>query len=118
MAWIILTIAGLSEIVWAFGLKHSKGFTDPLWSIITILFIILSFFLFAKAMKKIPIGTAYAAFTGIGAAGTAIISMIFLQEEKGLLKVLFLCLLIGGIIGLKVTTNDEADAEIKKQKEG
>lgn len=112
MPWILLLIAGLSEIVWAFGLKYSKGFTEPIWSIVTILFIFLSFFLFAKAMKSIPIGTAYAVFTGIGAAGTAIISMLFLNEEAGFLKIMFLFLLISGIIGLKVTSVEKKEEKI------
>jgi len=106
MPWILLFLAGLSEIVWAFGLKNSSGFTDPLWSAVTIFFIVVSFILFAKAMRTIPIGTAYAVFTGIGAAGTVVISMLFLNESCGFLKILFLCLLIGGIIGLKMTVSE------------
>ncbi|WP_338450780.1 multidrug efflux SMR transporter [Niallia oryzisoli] len=106
MPWVLLLLAGLSEIVWAFGLKYSNGFTDPVWSAVTIFFIMVSFLLFARAMKTIPVGTAYAVFTGIGAAGTVVISMLFLNEPGGLLKILFLCLLIGGIIGLKMTVGE------------
>ncbi|WP_071396447.1 DMT family transporter [Bacillus tuaregi] len=113
MPWVLLLLAGLSEIVWAFGLKYSEGFTNPLWSAVTIFFILVSFLLFAKAMKTIPVGTAYAVFTGIGAAGTVIISMMLLNESGGFLKIFFLSLLIGGIIGLKMTMGEnEQEKEI------
>ncbi|PLR77313.1 ligand-binding protein SH3 [Bacillus sp. V3-13] len=107
MAWFYLLLAGLSEIGWAFGLKYSKGFTEPVPTVMTIMLIIVSFILFAKAMKTIPIGTAYAVFTGIGAAGTALIGMVFLGEPAGWLKVMFISLLLGGIIGLKLSSNDK-----------
>lgn len=103
MAWFYLILAGLSEIVWAYGLKMTHGFTDVVWSIITILFMIVSFFLFGKAMKTISIGTAYAVFTGIGAAGTAVIGILFLEESANTLKIISLIVLIGGIIGLKLS---------------
>ncbi|WP_099223467.1 DMT family transporter [Listeria costaricensis] len=102
MAWFYLILAGLSEIVWAFGLKESHGFTVLSWSLLTILFLFVSFALFAKAMKKIPIGSAYAVFTGIGAAGTALVGMLFLNESAGFWKILSLLVLIVGIIGLKL----------------
>lgn len=108
MAWMYLFIAGLSEIGWAFGLKHSNGFTEPLPSAVTVILIIFSFILFAKAMKTIPIGTAYAVFTGIGAAGTVVVEMIIFHHVGGT-KLFFLGMLIAGIIGLKLTTGDETD---------
>jgi quaternary ammonium compound-resistance protein SugE len=114
MAWIYLFVAGLSEIAWAFGMKYSDGFTKPVPSIITVLLIIFSFILFAKAMKTIPIGTAYAVFTGIGAAGTVVVEMIF-AHHIGMTKLFFLALLIAGIIGLKLTSGSEN--EMAKEKE-
>lgn len=102
MAWIYLLLAGLTEIVWALGLKYSEGFTPIPISIVTIIFMIISFFLFALVLKEIPIGTAYAIFTGIGAAGTALIGILFLNEAKDFLKLFSLALLIGGLVGLKV----------------
>ncbi|MCD7937398.1 MAG: multidrug efflux SMR transporter [Tannerellaceae bacterium] len=102
MYWIYLILAGLSEIVWAYGLKLSHGFTEPVWSAITVFFMFISFFLFAKAMKAISIGTAYAVFTGIGAAGTAVVGILFLGEEINILKTLSLFVLIAGITGLKL----------------
>ncbi|MBM7702405.1 DMT family transporter [Metabacillus iocasae] len=111
MGWIYLIIGGITEIVWAIGLKYSHGFTETVPSIVTIVFITISFYLFAKSLSMIPIGTAYAAFTGIGAAGTAIIGMIFLNEGTSIGKIFFLTLMIFGIIGLKLVSNDEPKAE-------
>jgi len=111
MAWFYLILAGLSEIVWAYGLKMTHGFTDLMWSVITIVFMIVSFFLFARAMRIIPIGTAYAVFTGIGAAGTALIGILFLEESANLLKVISLLVLIGGIVGLKLADKKSKEKE-------
>jgi quaternary ammonium compound-resistance protein SugE len=102
VAWIYLLIAGITEIVWAIGLKEAHGFTVLLPSLITLVFIVVSFFLFAKAMEKIPIGTAYAIFTGIGAAGTAIVGILVFDEGAGVGKLFFLTLLLVGIVGLKL----------------
>lgn len=112
MAWILLIIAGLTEIVWAIGLKEAHGFTELVPSIVTIIFLIVSFFLFAKAMKTIPIGTAYAIFTGIGAAGTAIIGIIWFGEEVSAGKLLFLFVLLFGIIGLKLVDDEDEEEAI------
>lgn len=110
MAWMLLVIAGLTEIIWAIGLKEAHGFTELIPSIVTIIFLIVSFFLFAKAMKTIPIGTAYAIFTGIGAAGTAIVGIIWFQEEISVGKLFFLFVLLFGIIGLKLVDDEEEAA--------
>lgn len=110
MAWIYLIIGGILEIGFALGLKFSKGFT-ALWpSIATIVTISLSFFFFSQAMKKIPVGTAYAIFTGIGASGIAVVGMAFLGENVSLLKLIFIALLLICIIGLKLTSN-QSDRE-------
>ncbi|MBF0575340.1 DMT family transporter [Dysgonomonas sp. GY617] len=111
MAWLYLILAGLSEIVWAYGLKAAHGFTDVKWSLITLFFMIISFYLFARAMRAIPIGTAYAVFTGIGAAGTAIIGILFLNEGTSFLKIFSLTLLILGIIGLKLAKDEKTEAK-------
>ncbi|MBM7694575.1 quaternary ammonium compound-resistance protein SugE [Peribacillus deserti] len=113
MAWIYLLIAGLTEIIWAFGLKYSYGFTEAVPSIITVLFMVISFYLFSKSITAIPIGTAYAVFTGIGAAGT-VIAGIFLGETLSFLKVVFLIVLLSGIIGLKMTTTDVSEEKGEK----
>ena len=103
MAWVFLFIAGLLEIVFALGLKYSEGFTR-LWP--TLAFVagaIGSFFLLSTALRTLPVGTAYAVWTGIGAAGTAIIGMLALGESRDPLKTLSLALLVAGIIGLRLT---------------
>ena len=111
MAWFLLLLAGLSEIVWAYGLKMTHGFTHLEWSIITIAFMIVSFLLFGKAMQKIPMGTAYAVFTGIGAAGTAVVGIVYLQEDTNPLKIVSLLLIIGGIVGLKLLDDKNGKEE-------
>lgn len=101
MSWIYLLIAGLLEIVWAVGLKYTNGFSRFWPSVATICAMIASFAFLAPALKSIPIGTAYAVWTGIGAAGTAIIGIAFLGESRELLRILCLALIVTGIVGLK-----------------
>jgi quaternary ammonium compound-resistance protein SugE len=101
MAWTCLVIAGLLEIVWAIGLKYTEGFSKLWPSIVTIGAMIASFNLLATALKTIPVGTGYAVWTGIGAAGTAIIGMAFLGESREILRILCLLLIVAGIVGLK-----------------
>ena len=104
MAWIYLFIAGLFEVVWAIGLKYSHGFTKLIPSIVTIGGMIISFYLLALATKTLPIGTAYAVWTGIGALGTVILGIVFFHEPLNLMRVLFLFLILIGILGLKLTS--------------
>ncbi|WP_273836076.1 DMT family transporter [Guptibacillus sedimenti] len=106
MAWIYLVIGGLMEVLWAIGLKYSDGFTNPMISLLTILGIVTSFYFFARALKYLPVGTAYAIFTGLGAAGTAVIGMMFLNESISLMKIFFIILLISSIIGLKLNAKE------------
>ncbi|MEK4230540.1 DMT family transporter [Solibacillus sp. FSL H8-0538] len=103
MAWIYILMAGLLEIVWVIGLKYSHGFTKIIPSIVTVVIIILSFFLLSKALHSIPLGTGYAIFTGLGTVGTVVTGMLFLGETINPLKVFFLALMILGIIGIKVS---------------
>jgi quaternary ammonium compound-resistance protein SugE len=100
-AWFYLILAGICEIGWAFGLKYSEGFTKPVISIVTVVVMILSFVLLAQAMKTLPLGTAYAIWTGIGAAGAAILGMFFLNEPKELMRIICLMMIIAGVVGLK-----------------
>jgi quaternary ammonium compound-resistance protein SugE len=104
MAWIYLFIAGIFEIVWAIGLKYSNGFSKPIPSAITIVGMLISFYLLAQATKSLPIGTSYAIWTGIGALGTVIFGIIFFHEPINMLRALFLAFLLIGILGLKLTT--------------
>lgn len=108
MAWMYLVMGGLLEVLWAIGLKYSDGFSHPLISVLTIIGIAMSFYFFAKALKYLPVGTAYAIFTGLGAAGTAIIGMVYLNESVSLIKVFFILLLISSIVGLKLNSKEEA----------
>lgn len=105
MAWGILFVAGLLEMAWAIFLKQSAGFTRPGPTIGFVISLFLSMFLLAQALKTLPVGTAYAVWTGIGAAGTAIVGMLWLGESREILKLVSLVMLVAGIIGLRVTSS-------------
>ncbi len=107
MAWIYLVIAGLLEIAWAIGLKFTHGFTRLGPSVVTIAIMIASFGLLAAALKHIPVGTGYAVWTGIGAAGTAIIGMAFLGESRDLARIFCITLIVAGVVGLKLASPSE-----------
>ena len=102
MAWVFLIAAGLCEIFWAVGLKRSEGFTKVWTSVWTVALMILSFVLLSVAMRRLPLGTAYAVWTGIGAVGTVIWGMAFMGEPRDTPRVLCIMLIICGIVGLKV----------------
>ena len=104
MAWVYLTAAGLFEIGWAIGLKYSDGFSKPVPSLITVAAMAMSIWLLSVAMKTIPVGTAYAVWTGIGAVGVAILGMILFGESREILRITCLFLIIAGIIGLKLVS--------------
>lgn len=104
MPWVFLTIAGLFEIGWAVGLKYSDGFSRPLPSLLTVVAMAFSLWLLALAMKTIPVGTAYAVWTGIGAVGVAILGMVLFGESREFLRILCLFLIIAGIVGLKLVS--------------
>ncbi|WON77259.1 quaternary ammonium compound efflux SMR transporter SugE [Serratia sp. UGAL515B_01] len=105
MAWIVLICAGLLEIVWAVGLKYTQGFTRLTPSLITIVAMIASMILLAHAMKTLPAGTAYAVWTGIGAVGAAVMGMVLLGESTNIMRILSLCLIVAGILGLKFSSH-------------
>ena len=102
MAWINLFIAGIFEIGWAVGLKYTNGFTRLWPSVITVTGMVLSFYFLSAAVKSIPIGTAYAIWTGIGAVGTAILGIILFGESKEFIRIFFIFLIVVGIVGLKI----------------
>lgn len=104
MAWILLVLAGLLEIVWAVGLKYAEGFTKPLATVVTVVAMAGSVFLLGLAARELPIGTAYAVWVGIGAIGTAIFGIVLLSDPTNAGRLLFLGLLLVSIVGLKVTT--------------
>ncbi|EPR9733995.1 quaternary ammonium compound efflux SMR transporter SugE [Enterobacter bugandensis] len=105
MSWIILFIAGLLEVVWAIGLKYTHGFTRLTPSVITVTAMIVSIFLLSWAMRSLPVGTAYAVWTGIGAVGAAITGILLLGESASLARIASLALIVAGIIGLKLSTH-------------
>jgi quaternary ammonium compound-resistance protein SugE len=104
MAWIILVVAGLLEVVWAVGLKYTQGFTRLWPSVATITAIVLSMSLLGLAVRTLPIGTAYAVWVGIGTVGTAIYGMAVLNEPATALRILCLTLIVSGALGLKLLT--------------
>lgn len=102
MNWLILFVAGLFEVAWAIGLKYTDGFSKLWPSVFTITAMIISMGLLAYAVKYLPIGTAYAIWTGIGAVGTAMLGMILFDESKDLVRIFFILLIVIGIVGLKL----------------
>jgi quaternary ammonium compound-resistance protein SugE len=105
MAWIYLCIAGLLEILWAISLKHSDGFSNLRWSLWTVIGMIASFYFLAQSLKTIPVGTAYAIWTGIGAGGTAILGIFLFSESAALPRIACIGLILAGIVGLKLTSS-------------
>ncbi len=106
MAWFALLLAGLLEIGWALGLKYSDNFTNFWPSVATIVAILLSFALMSVALQSVPFGTAYAVWTGIGAAGSVMAGIVLFKEPTDILRVLCLGLIVTGIIGIKLATPD------------
>lgn len=102
MAWLWLIVAGLLEIVWAVTLKRTEGFTKLGPSVITLAGMIASFYLLSQVMKALPTGTAYAVWVGIGAAGTALFGIFFLDEPRTAIRLVSLALIVLGVIGLRV----------------
>jgi len=101
MAWTILFVAGLFEVGWAIGLKYTAGFTRWWPSVLTIASMIVSVYLLAVAVRTLPIGTGYAVWTGIGAAGTVILGIVLLGEPATVARLACIGLILAGIVGLK-----------------
>lgn len=101
MSWLLLLLAGLFEVAWAIGLKYTDGFSRPLPTLLTLIAMAVSVLLLAMAVKQLPLGTAYAVWTGIGAVGTVLMGILLFNEPATLARVLCLLLIIGGILGLK-----------------
>ena len=105
MPWIYLALAGLFEIGWAIGLKYSDGFTRPWPSVATAAAMIVSVLLMALATRSLPIGTAYAIWTGIGAVGAVILGIALFGDSAAPLRLLCVALIVAGIVGLKLTAH-------------
>ena len=104
MAWILLGAAGLLEVVWAFTMKQSHGFTRILPTVITIVTMIASFALLSVSMRTLPLGTAYTVWTGIGAVGAFIVGIILLGEQISIMRVIAALLIISGLVMMKLST--------------
>jgi len=104
MAWLTLVLAGFVEVAWAVGLKYTQGFTRLWPTVFTVAGGFASFFLLAQAARTIPIGTAYAVWTGIGAVGTAALGMVLFDEPRDLLRVACIGLVVAGAVGLKLVS--------------
>jgi quaternary ammonium compound-resistance protein SugE len=104
VAWICLIIAGIFEIGWAIGLKYTDGFSRLWPSVATIGAMIISFILLSTAMKTIPVGTAYAVWTGIGAAGTAVLGMWLFDEPRDFMRFACIALILAGVVGLRLVS--------------
>jgi quaternary ammonium compound-resistance protein SugE len=104
LAWVLLFIAGLFEVAWAIGLKYTEGFTKPWPTALTVAAMIVSMGLLGVTARSLPIGTAYAVWTGIGVFGTAVLGVYLFGESMAPLRLLCLGLIITGIVGLKLTS--------------
>jgi quaternary ammonium compound-resistance protein SugE len=101
-AWSLLLVAGLLEIVWSSSMKASEGFTNHLYTGVTFVAAWLSFWLLGLAMKSLPLGTAYAVWTGIGGVGAAVVGMVLFREPVTVARILCIAAIVGGILGLKL----------------
>ncbi|WP_339079254.1 quaternary ammonium compound efflux SMR transporter SugE [Pseudomonas sp. TMP9] len=101
MSWIILLLAGLFEVGWAVGLKYTDGFSRPIPTLLTVTAMIISLTLLGLAMKELPLGTAYAIWTGVGAVGTVIAGIVLFGEAMTLLRLASVALIVCGLLGLK-----------------
>jgi quaternary ammonium compound-resistance protein SugE len=105
-AWIVLFIAGLCEVGWAVGLKYSEGFSRLWPSVATMIAMVVSVILLGWSLKTLPLGTAYAVWTGIGAVGTALLGMFLFGESREVARLVSIGLIVVGIVGLKLLTPD------------
>lgn len=105
MAWILLVLAGIFEIVWAYSMKMSEGFTKLTPSVITIFFMILSFALLAYAMRTLPLGTAYTIWTGIGAIGSFLVGIFILHEPATAMRMFAAALIVSGLVLMKLSAS-------------
>ncbi len=102
IAWLYVFLAGILEIGWAIGLKYTDGFTKVVPSVLTIGCMIVSFSFLALGLKTLPVGTAYAVWTGIGTVGTAILGIVLLGESASVIRIVCIALIVIGIVGLKM----------------
>jgi quaternary ammonium compound-resistance protein SugE len=103
ISWVFLILAGVIEVIWALSLKYAEGFTKLWPSVVSVITIGLSMFLLSMAMRELPVGLAYGIFVGMGAIGATILGIVLFNEPANPLRFLFLALLLGSLVGLKMT---------------
>jgi quaternary ammonium compound-resistance protein SugE len=106
MAWLMLVVAGLLEVGWAIGLKYTQGFTKPVPTILTLTAMVVSMGLLGLAVRHLPVGTAYAVWTGIGTVGTAILGIALFKEPATAMRITCITLIVAGIVGLKAAARE------------
>lgn len=104
MAWLYLIIAGLLEVIWAYSMKLSHGFSKPVASVVTIVTMLASFALLSYAMRTLPLGTAYTIWTGIGAVGAFIVGVVVLGEQANVMRIAAALLIVAGIVMMKLSS--------------
>lgn len=112
MAWVVLFVAGLFEIGWAVGLKYTDGFSRPWAVLLTVFALVVSVALLGIAVRSLPLGTAYAIWTGIGTVGTALLGILLFREPATVIRLFCLTLIVVGIIGLKLASASGSSAEL------
>lgn len=105
MAWIMLFVAGVFEVVWAYSMKLSNGFTNITASVVTVVMMIASVVLLSLAMRTLPLGTAYTIWTGIGAIGAFVVGIVFLNEQLSFMRVLAAVLIVSGLVLMKLSSS-------------
>ncbi len=106
MAWMNLLLAGLLEVGWAVGLKYTQGFSRFWPSVWTLVGMLLSFWFLSQAIRSLPLGTAYAVWTGVGVVGTAILGMLLFDEPRSPLRLICIVFIVSGIVGLKILSSN------------
>jgi quaternary ammonium compound-resistance protein SugE len=104
LAWIALVASGLIDVAWALAMKKADGFANPFWSAVSLVLLVAFVFLLTKALQVLPVGTAYAVWTGIGAAGAVLAGIVLLAEPASPLRLLCIATVVAGIVGLKVAS--------------
>ena len=104
LGWIFLIASGIIDVAWAASMKKANGFAEPIWSAVSLVLLAAFVFLLTKALQVLPIGNAYAVWTGIGAAGAVLVGIVFFNEPVSALRLIFIAIIIVGIIGLNLTT--------------
>jgi quaternary ammonium compound-resistance protein SugE len=118
MAWVILLLAAACEIVWAVTLKQSNGFKHMGYGVTAVVFMLISFVLLAWAMKSLPVGTAYAVWTGLGAVGAALVGIMLLGDDRNIWRIISIALIVLGVAGLKYFTPEEKPAAEAEASDG